>query len=40
MIDPGVDMMPVGKGFRSINVGLRKGLELFASVRPVKTCTA
>ncbi len=28
---------PVGKGFRSINVGLRKALELFASVRPVRT---
>ncbi len=28
---------PVGKGFRSINVGLRQGLELYASVRPVKT---
>jgi isocitrate dehydrogenase (NAD+) len=26
---------PVGKGFRSINVRLRQGLELFASVRPV-----
>lgn len=28
---------PVGKGFRSINVRLRKDLELFASVRPVQT---
>ena len=28
---------PIGKGFRSINVRLRKGLDLFASVRPVKT---
>jgi len=28
---------PVGKGFRSVNVGLRKGLDLYASVRPVKT---
>lgn len=28
---------PVGKGFRSINVRLRKGLDLYASVRPVKT---
>ena len=27
---------PVGKGFRSINVRLRKGLDLYASVRPVK----
>jgi isocitrate dehydrogenase (NAD+) len=28
---------PVGKGFRSINVALRQGLELYASVRPVHT---
>lgn len=28
---------PVGKGFRSINVRLRKELDLFASIRPVKT---
>jgi isocitrate dehydrogenase (NAD+) len=28
---------PVGKGFRSINVRLRKALDLYASVRPVKT---
>src|SRR4029077_3516826 len=28
---------PVGKGFRSINVRLRQELELFASVRPVKS---
>src|SRR5437764_1162542 len=28
---------PVGKGFRSINVRLRRELELFASVRPVNT---
>src|SRR6266446_4053165 len=26
---------PVGKGYRSINVRLRQGLDLFASVRPV-----
>ena len=26
---------PVGKGFRSINVRLRQGLDLYASVRPV-----
>jgi len=26
---------PVGKGFRSINVRLRQGLELYASIRPV-----
>lgn len=28
---------PVGKGFRSINVRLRKELDLYASVRPVQT---
>src|SRR3954454_10199349 len=28
---------PVGKGFRSINVRLRQSLDLYASVRPVKT---
>jgi isocitrate dehydrogenase (NAD+) len=28
---------PVGKGFRSINVALRKELDLYASVRPVST---
>jgi isocitrate dehydrogenase (NAD+) len=28
---------PVGKGFRSINVRLRKDLDLFASVRPVRS---
>ena len=28
---------PVGKGFRSVNVALRKELNLFANVRPVKT---
>ena len=28
---------PVGKGFRSINVRLRQGLDLYASVRPVKS---
>ncbi|MSQ93758.1 MAG: isocitrate/isopropylmalate dehydrogenase family protein [Gemmataceae bacterium] len=28
---------PIGKGFRSINVRLRQGLELFASIRPVQT---
>jgi isocitrate dehydrogenase (NAD+) len=27
---------PVGKGFRSINVRLRQGLDLYASVRPVR----
>lgn len=28
---------PVGKGFRSVNVALRKALNLYANVRPVKT---
>jgi isocitrate dehydrogenase (NAD+) len=28
---------PVGKGFRSINVRMRQALDLYASVRPVKT---
>jgi isocitrate dehydrogenase (NAD+) len=28
---------PVGKGFRSVNVGLRKTLDLYANVRPTKT---
>jgi isocitrate dehydrogenase (NAD+) len=28
---------PVGKGYRSINVRLRKGLDLYASIRPVRT---
>src|SRR5262249_41236326 len=28
---------PIGKGFRSINVRLRQDLDLYASVRPVKT---
>ena len=28
---------PVGEGFRSVNVALRKELDLFANVRPVKT---
>ncbi len=31
---------PVGKGFRSINVGLRQELELFANVRPCKSLPA
>ena len=31
---------PVGKGYRSINVRLRQGLDLFASVRPVRTRSA
>jgi isocitrate dehydrogenase (NAD+) len=28
---------PIGKGFRSVNVGLRKELDLYANVRPCKT---
>lgn len=28
---------PVGKGFKSVNVGLRQALDLYANVRPVKT---
>ena len=28
---------PVGKGFQSVNVRLRKALELYANLRPVKT---
>ena len=28
---------PVGKGYRSVNVGLRKGLNLYAAVRPVRS---
>ena len=28
---------PVGKGFRSVNVGLRKSLDLYANIRPTKT---
>ncbi len=28
---------PVGGGFRSVNVGLRKDLDLYAQVRPCKT---
>src|SRR2546423_11031102 len=28
---------PVGEGFRSVNVGLRVALDLFAQVRPCKT---
>jgi isocitrate dehydrogenase (NAD+) len=31
---------PIGKGFRSINVRLRQGLDLYASVRPVQTLPA
>lgn len=32
----GPQMTPVGKGFTSVNVGLRKSLDLYANVRPVK----
>jgi isocitrate dehydrogenase (NAD+) len=28
---------PVGRGYRSINVRLRQGLDLYASIRPVRT---
>lgn len=28
---------PIGKGFRSINVGLRQSLDLYASVRPIRS---
>ena len=28
---------PIGTGFRSINVRLRQGLDLYASVRPVRS---
>lgn len=31
---------PIGKGYRSINVQLRKELDLYASVRPVQTLPA
>jgi isocitrate dehydrogenase (NAD+) len=33
----GPQMTPVGKGFTSVNVGLRRALDLYANVRPVKT---
>jgi isocitrate dehydrogenase (NAD+) len=33
----GPQMTPVGKGFTSVNVGLRKALDLYANVRPIKT---
>ena len=32
----GPQMTPIGKGFVSVNVGLRKALDLYANVRPVK----
>jgi len=31
---------PVGKGFRSVNVQLRKRLDLFANLRPIRTLPA
>ena len=27
---------PIGKGFTSVNVGLRKALDLYANVRPIR----
>jgi len=30
---------PIGRGFRSLNVGLRQTLDLYANVRPAKTFT-
>ncbi|MGH9949591.1 MAG: isocitrate dehydrogenase (NAD(+)) [Pyrinomonadaceae bacterium] len=32
----GPQMTPVGKGFTSVNVGLRKALDLYANVRPIR----
>lgn len=32
----GPQTTPIGKGFTSVNVGLRKALDLYANVRPVK----
>src|SRR5688500_7858463 len=32
----GPQMTPVGKGVTSVNVGLRKALDLYANVRPIK----
>lgn len=32
----GPQMTPIGKGFTSVNVGLRKSLDLYANVRPVR----
>ena len=29
-------MTPIGKGFTSVNVGLRKALDLYANLRPVR----
>lgn len=32
----GPQMTPIGKGFTSVNVGLRKALDLYANIRPIK----
>src|SRR5437773_6357768 len=32
----GPQMTPVGKGFTSVNVGLRKALDLYANLRPIR----
>src|SRR6186713_1643345 len=32
----GPQMTPIGKGFTSVNVGLRKTLDLYANLRPVR----
>src|SRR5438552_7335668 len=32
----GAIMTPVGKGFTSVNVGLRKALDLYANLRPIR----
>jgi isocitrate dehydrogenase (NAD+) len=32
----GPQVTPIGKGFTSVNVGLRKALDLYANVRPIK----
>src|SRR4051812_16119135 len=33
----GPQMTPIGKGFTSVNVGLRKALDLYANVRPIRS---
>src|SRR3954447_10993205 len=33
----GPQTTPIGKGFTSVNVGLRKALDLYANVRPIKS---
>src|SRR3954465_14324368 len=32
----GPQMTPIGKGFTSVNVGLRKALDLYANIRPIR----